>query len=134
MSGAQMKELEAVWPVVSAALSVPHTKKDYEKLQRLLDQLVDEVKSDSRHPLASFMETVGVLVADYEERHFPIADASGATVLRHLIEEHGLTQSDLKEVGSQGVVSEILNGKRELNIRQIRALAKKFSVSPSVFI
>jgi HTH-type transcriptional regulator / antitoxin HigA len=50
------------------------------------------------------------------------------------MEGHGLTQSDLPEIGSQGVVSEILRGKRELNVRQIRALAKRFHVSPGVFI
>jgi HTH-type transcriptional regulator/antitoxin HigA len=50
------------------------------------------------------------------------------------MEEHGLTQSDLPEIGSQGVVSEVLRGKRELNIRQIRALARRFQVSPAVFI
>jgi HTH-type transcriptional regulator / antitoxin HigA len=60
-------------------------------------------------------------------------DSSGAEVLQYLIEEHALTQSDLPEVGSQGVVSEILRGKRELNVRQIRALARRFNVSPAVF-
>jgi HTH-type transcriptional regulator/antitoxin HigA len=48
--------------------------------------------------------------------------------------EHDLKQSDLPEVGSQGVVSEILSGKRDLNVRQMRALAKRFGVSPAVFI
>ena len=50
------------------------------------------------------------------------------------MDEHGLTQSDLPEVGSQGVVSEIIHGKRDLNVRQIRALATRFKVSPSVFL
>jgi HTH-type transcriptional regulator/antitoxin HigA len=50
------------------------------------------------------------------------------------MEEHDLRQSDLPEVGSQGVVSEVLNGKRELNVRQIRELARRFHVSPTVFI
>jgi HTH-type transcriptional regulator/antitoxin HigA len=45
-----------------------------------------------------------------------------------------LTQAELPEVGSQGVVSEVLSGKRELNVRQIRALAQRFRVSPAVFI
>ena len=54
---------------------------------------------------------------------------SGVDVLRYLMEEHDLRQSDLPEVGSQGVVSEILGGKRELNVRQIRALAERFGVS-----
>jgi HTH-type transcriptional regulator/antitoxin HigA len=50
------------------------------------------------------------------------------------MEEHGLTQSDLLEIGSQGVVSEILSGKRDLNIRQITQLAARFGVSPAVFM
>jgi HTH-type transcriptional regulator/antitoxin HigA len=51
------------------------------------------------------------------------------------MEEHGLQQADLPEVGSQqGVVSEILSGKRELNLRQIRELAKRFHLSQAVFI
>jgi HTH-type transcriptional regulator/antitoxin HigA len=45
-----------------------------------------------------------------------------------------LTQSDLPEIGSQGVVSEILRDKRKLNMRQVQALAARFNVSPAVFI
>jgi HTH-type transcriptional regulator / antitoxin HigA len=50
------------------------------------------------------------------------------------MEAHGLTQSELPEIGGQGVVSKILSGERELNIRQIRRLAKRFGVSPTVLI
>ncbi|MGH8506460.1 MAG: helix-turn-helix domain-containing protein, partial [Stenotrophobium sp.] len=49
-------------------------------------------------------------------------------------QEHGLRQADLAEIGSQGVVSEALTGKRELNTRQIKQLAKRFGVSPAVFV
>jgi HTH-type transcriptional regulator/antitoxin HigA len=59
---------------------------------------------------------------------------SGAEMLQFFMEEHGLAQSDLPEIGSQGVVSEILSGKRKLNLRQVRALAERFHVSPTVFI
>jgi HTH-type transcriptional regulator/antitoxin HigA len=51
-----------------------------------------------------------------------------------IMEEHGLRQSDLPEIGTQGVVSEILSGVRELNVRQLRRLAKRFGVSAAVFI
>ena len=50
------------------------------------------------------------------------------------MDEHGLTQSDFPEIGSQGVVSDVLRGKREFDVRQIRALATRFHVSPAVFI
>lgn len=60
--------------------------------------------------------------------------ASGVDMLRFFMEEHDLTQSDLPGVGSQGFASEILSGKRELNVRQIRALASRLHLSPAVFV
>ncbi len=48
--------------------------------------------------------------------------------------QHDLGQADLKEVGSQGVVSEILGGKREIDARQAKALAGRFGVSPASFL
>jgi HTH-type transcriptional regulator/antitoxin HigA len=51
------------------------------------------------------------------------------------MEEHGLTQADLKaELGSQSVASDVLNGKRQINARQAKALAARFKVSSAVFI
>ena len=49
------------------------------------------------------------------------------------MEQHGLSQSEIPEVGSQGMVSEVLNGKRELNKRQIEALSRRFHLSPAAF-
>ncbi|MCF8209280.1 MAG: hypothetical protein K9K38_07750 [Rhodoferax sp.] len=50
------------------------------------------------------------------------------------MQQHGLKQKDLGDIGSQGVVSEILMGKHELNIRQIRTLAERFGVSSATFV
>lgn len=76
-----------------------------------------------------------MFVQDYEERHVEMPDASPAEVLRLLMEQHELRQVDLADLfGSQSNVSEVLNGKREINARQARALARRFGVSPAVFI
>lgn len=107
---------------------------EYRKRLELLEQLIDEVGEDEQHPLASLLNFVGMLVADYEKAHYPPPDASPQAVLALLMQEHQLRQSDLPEIGSQGVVSEILSGKRRLNTRRIQALAQRFAVSPSVFI
>ena len=48
--------------------------------------------------------------------------------------EHGLSQSERAGVGAQSVVSEILSGKRQLNLRQVRWLAERFAVSVETFI
>ncbi len=98
-----------------------------------LNELLDEVGTDETHPLYELLDTLGTLVQAYEEKNYPMPEVSGAEMLRFFMEEHDLKQADLPEIGSQGVVSEILSGKRELNIRQIRALAQRFQVSPSVF-
>ena len=94
---------------------------------------MDEVGDNEKHPIASLMETIGILISRYEDEHYSIPDASGVSVVKYLVSEQGFTQSELREIGTQGVVSEILSGKRELNVRQIEVLSKKFGVSPAVF-
>ncbi|PIQ84181.1 MAG: transcriptional regulator [Candidatus Omnitrophica bacterium CG11_big_fil_rev_8_21_14_0_20_63_9] len=108
-------------------------EQDYKRAAVLLDQLLDTVGENQRHPLFGFLEVLGTLVESYESDHVKIKGATGGEVLAFLMEEHGLTQSDLPEIGSQGVVSEILHGRRELNTRQIKALSKRFGVSPATF-
>jgi len=99
-----------------------------------LNALIATVRDDEAHPLAGLMEIVGGLIENYENTHYPMPKAEPREALQFLMEEHGLKQSDLAEIGSQGVVSEILAGKRAINARQAKALAARFHVSPAVFI
>ncbi|MEW5938655.1 MAG: helix-turn-helix domain-containing protein [Chloroflexota bacterium] len=126
-------ELQIHWQTIAPVLTI-RNEREYNAAVKRLNELLDEIGDDEKHPLYSLLDTLGTLIEAYEEEHHPIPDSSGADVLRFLMDEHGLTQSDLSEVGSQGVVSEILNGKRELNVRQIRKLARRFKVSPAVFV
>jgi HTH-type transcriptional regulator/antitoxin HigA len=110
------------------------SKKDYERAVRALDAVLDAIGDNERHPLADLAETIGMFVERYEQEHLRVPEAAPADVLRFLMEQHNLRQSDLKEIGSQGVVSEILSGRRRLNTRQINRLAARFKVSPAVFL
>ena len=110
------------------------TEADYDRAVKRLNTLLNEVGADERHPLYGLLDTLGILLEAYEAEHHSLPDSSGPDILRYLMQEHALSQSDLPEVGSQGVVSEILSGKRALNLRQIRALAARFHVSPAVFV
>jgi len=130
----QLKEIARVWPDIQDIFSVPHNEKDYKKLVSLLDSLIDEVGNNESHPLSSLMDTLGSLIETYEARTIPETEGNPIDTLHALMEEHGIKQADLLEIGSQGVVSEILSGKRHLNIRQIKLLSKRFKVSPSVFV
>ena len=131
---AELERLSDAWTQIGEVLSVPHTEAEYLRISAFLDLVVDEVGEHDSHPLASMMETLGTLVDANEREHVRELPGGPVAVLRLLMDEHGLSQSDLPEVGSQGVVSEILRGRRQINLRQVRALSERFGVSPAVFI
>ncbi|MFQ6609069.1 MAG: type II toxin-antitoxin system HigA family antitoxin [Fidelibacterota bacterium] len=130
----EVREITQAWTKVKSVVSIPHTKRQYDKIATYLDMLIDTVGEDQDHPLASLMETIGTLMEAYEERFIPELEGDTVSVLKLLMAEHGLIQKDMQEIGSQGVVSEVLNGKRSLNTRQIKELAKRFNVSPIIFM
>lgn len=126
------QKVQGQWAVISPLLRI-HNEEEYDRAITRLNQLLDEVGTNEAHPLYELLDTLGAMIHAYEERYHGLPTCSGAEVLEYLMEEHGLTQAELPEVGSRGVVSEVLRGKRELDVRQIRGLAARFHVSPSVF-
>ncbi|MGC2763557.1 MAG: helix-turn-helix domain-containing protein, partial [Candidatus Binatus sp.] len=110
------------------------TEREYDAAVERLNALVDEVGDNIKDARYRLVETLSVLIEAYDREHHSVPEASGIEVLRFLMKEHGLTQKDLPEIGSQGVVSEMLAGRRRLNVRQIQALAARFGVDPGVFI
>jgi HTH-type transcriptional regulator / antitoxin HigA len=125
-------ELKRQWKALAPYLTISN-EQEYDAAVERLNALLDEVEDDESHPLYSLLDTLGILIEAYDNKHYPLPDCNGIDSLIYLMEEHSLSQSDLPEIGSQGVVSEILNGKRKLNVRQIQALAEKFKVSPATF-
>ena len=121
------------WASISPLLII-RNERDYDMAVKRLNSLLDEIGDNERHPLYGLLDTLGTLIHVYEEKHYPMPKRSASDMLRFFMEEHELTQTDLPEVGSQGVVSEVLTGKRELNLRQVRALATRFHISPAVFV
>ena len=123
-----------VWPVASKVLSTFETEQHYNKAVRWLDELIDEAGKNEAPLIESLIDTLGTLVKDYEDRNIPEPNADPIDCLNFLMEEHNLKVSDLPEVGSQEVVSDILSGKKSLSVKQIKALSERFNVSPAVFV
>ncbi len=126
-------EIKQQWTLIAPYLTI-NNDQEYEQAVARLNTLIDEVGTNEAHPLYSLLDTLGILIEVYESENYEIPDCTGVEMLLYLMEEHSLTQSDLPEIGSQEVLSEIINGKQELNIRQVKALAQRFQVSSSVFI
>jgi len=79
MHTSDVNKTAAAWAPLSRTLIVPHTESEYRQLVELLDSLIDEVGEDESHPLASFMEVVGILIEKYEDEHVPGMEVSGGT-------------------------------------------------------
>ena len=130
---AMIKQAVDHWRYVAPLLTKPETEEDFSTLVEALDELLDLVGDDESNPLMGLIHQLGDLVSAYENEHLPIPQGDGRTALAFLMEQHQLGQSDLPEVATQSVISEILNGKRQLNIRHIKALSERFNVSADTF-
>ncbi|MBU0499135.1 MAG: transcriptional regulator [Gammaproteobacteria bacterium] len=123
------------WDLMAPVLSPLQSEGDYEAMVERMNALMDYIGDDEGHPLTGLLHLMGDLVSEHDAEHYgPVESATGVEMLRHFMQDRGLKQTDLPEIGSQGVVSEILGGKRELNLRQIQALSTRFGVPASLFV
>jgi len=130
------KALNQFWewyPDSKNALSI-YNEEEYDIAIERLNNLIDEVGTNERHPLYGLLDMLGMVIHAYEEKHYPMQECSGIDMLEFFMDEHGLISSDLPEIGEPGAVLEILNGNRVLDANQISALSERFHVSPAVFI
>ncbi len=139
MKSIDLEALSQKWHPVSELLSPLNSELDYQKTRSLLDQLIDVVGVDENHPLATLMYHLGNLIDDFEKSDETLNAIGGKgdslSIIRFLMDQHGLKQADLNNIfGSQGNVSEVLRGIRDLNLKHIRKLATRFNVEPSLFI
>jgi HTH-type transcriptional regulator / antitoxin HigA len=106
--------------------------------QRYVSALLELERQQRRGRLKAagreLAELLTLLVDKYEEERHQIPSASPIEVLRELMEANGLRQKDLiPEFGTESIVSEVLNGRRELNKDHIERLSRRFRISPAVF-
>ena len=137
LTPASFRKITTAWIQLQehAGIGVIRNEREYKRMVALLDKVIDEGGADEDHPLAGLADVLGELVERYDESRVRVPQAEPREVLDYLMKENGLRQSDLAdELGSQGVVSEILAGKRAINARQAKALAVRFGVSPAAFI
>lgn len=111
-------------------------RRDYKQALALMDQLIEDY--DRNRPLievlSNSIERWEASADEFAEFNRQVeAMDDGVAVLRLLMDQHGLTGSDLPELGSKSLVSKILKGERSLTRRHIEALSQRFGISPTLF-
>ncbi len=113
----------------------PEVVRDEGQNQVYIEKLEELTSRESVTPAEEkLIALLTLLVEEYEDKNYAVPQAGPLDVIRHLMEVHGLRQKDLVDVfGTESIVSDVLNGKRDLAKEHIRRLSARFHVSPAVF-
>jgi HTH-type transcriptional regulator / antitoxin HigA len=108
------------------------TESDYQsalqRLEEIFDAPIGTLESDEA-------DILGLLIDEYEKKHYPIDTPDPIEAIKIRMEEMGLKQVDLVDtIGGKSRVSEILNRKRRLTVEMIRKLTTRLNISTRVLI
>lgn len=118
--------------IVELPLASIKSQKQLDAAQAMMDRLLQQESLDEGEEL--YLDALSDLVAAYEDAHYPIAPASDADMLRHLMDAKEVTQAELhRKTGiPKSTISEVLAGKKPFSKALIRILAGFFKVDASV--
>lgn len=108
------------------------TEQDYQDALNRLEEIFDAKSGTSE---GDELEILGLLIDDYENKHFPIDLPDPIEAIKFRMEQLGYTQNDLSKIlGQKSRASEILNKKRKLSLEMIRKLNQILNIPTNVLI
>ena len=108
------------------------TDTDYQQALKRLEVIFDAAIGT---PDSDEADVLGLMIDDYEKKHYPIEAPDPIEAIKIRMEEMQLKQIDLiNEIGGKSRVSEILNRKRKLTVDMIRKLTARLNLSPGLLI
>ncbi len=118
--------------LAEVAPKVIETEEEYDRLLVIAERLTFAKNSTPEERI--LYKLLVTLIEVYETENYPI-ESEPHEILQHIMESSGTRQADLVGIiGSSGVVSEVVNGKRAISKAQAKAIGDYFKVSPSLFI
>ena len=122
--------------LLAAVLPKPiETEAENERALAVVNQLMTKGEKKLTAEERWLLRLLVRLIEDFEEKAYPIHEAEPLAVLKTLMADHELKQSDLATLfGGRSRISDVLAGKREISKAQAKALAERFSVPADVFI
>lgn len=113
-------------------IKVIHSAEDYERALAAAEKLMD---AEPDTPDADILEVLTLLIELYENRVYPMEAPGALDALNFRMEQMGASQSDLADLlGSKSRASELLRGKRTLNMKQARTLYQEWHVPATALL
>ena len=84
---------------------------------------------------AAHFDALVLLIEHYEARHHEIPRAAPVDVLKSVMEANNYSRADLvKVIGSKSRAADLLNGRREINLDQIRKISRAWNIPAGALI
>jgi len=116
---------------MDATLIVIDSDTELARARALVDRLWDSEDSAD----VARLQAQARLIAAYEESKWPRRSPSTAELIRHLMDQHGLTRAEMVPIlGTPSRVSEVLGGKKELSMAMVQRLRARFRVPADLLI
>ena len=113
-------------------LKLIKTEQEYRTALKRLDEIFD---AKIGTPESDEADIIGLLIDEYEKKHYPIDAPDPIEAIKIRMEEMQLKQKDLVGIiGGKSRVSEILNRKKKLTVEMIRSLASRLNLSAQILI
>ncbi len=114
--------------------SIPiRSEKELLERAEVMDELADRATSNNDIAML-FVNAIADRIEEYEDANLNMPTLKPNDVLAGLMKLKNVKQIDLDGVAKQGVISDLLNEKRTMNIKQIKGFSKFFSVPTSLFM
>lgn len=112
---------------------IKNNKQYEESLSRIYALLQKNVKANSTE--SDELEVLSILVKEYEQEHYPVPKPKPLEAIKFRLEQMGMSEAELSEIlGHRSRKSEILSGKRKLNLSMIRKLSERLHIPAAVLI
>ncbi len=110
-----------------------HNDKDYDEAAARIEKLMDAQPESKEF---DELDVLSTLVESYEEKHFPMEEPDPIEAIKFRMEQLGITRSELQGIihCERGRVSEILNKKRPLTLKMIRAFNEALHIPSDVLV
>lgn len=107
-------------------------QQEFEEANNIIEQLIDadliENKKEKSKALA-VLEAITILACEYEKKHFSMPESDPIEAIKERMEQLNLSQKDVaKFFGGHNRVSEVLNRKRSLTLKMIKALHENLNI------
>lgn len=104
-----------------------------EALDKVYDLMQKDLKTGSKD--SDELEVLSILIKDYELKHYPVPKPSPLEAIKFRLEQMGMSEVELSHIlGYRSRKSEILSGKRKLNLAMIRKLNEVLNIPADVLI